>query len=173
MIFFVVVVCSSFILNWNIDRAWIIVVLTANASLQLYALQTHILWFSPRSILSTHLLIISSVTNCMTARVETDCLIKHNIHASTNTTIFRFLMCYSITTLELTQLWSERRRPGFSKVSVYTSVMEDRKRKFTVLVDMQTHKWLRKKKKRLPLLFSEQTRINSKRGVIYILSIIN
>lgn len=61
----------------------------------------------------------------------------------------------------------------FSKVSVYTSAMEDRKRKFTVLVDMQLHQWLRNKKKKLPLLFSEQAWINSKRGVIYVLSIIN
>lgn len=31
----------------------------------------------------------------------------------------------------------------FSKLSVYPVVMEDRKRKFSVLVDMQTHLWLR------------------------------
>lgn len=84
-----------------------------------------------------------------------------------------FLMRFNFATLELTQLWSERRWPGFSKVSVYTSVVEDRKRKFTVLVDMQIHQWLRNKKKTLPLLFSEQTQINSKRGIIYHISIIN
>lgn len=52
-------------------------------------------------------------------------------------------------------------------------MIEDRKRKFTVLVDMQTHQWLRNKKKKLLLLFSEQTRINSTHGVVYILSILN
>lgn len=76
-------------------------------------------------------------------------------------------MCFSIATLELTQLRSERRWPGFSRVSVYTSVMEDRKRKFTVLVDMQIHQWLRNEKKKLPFLFSEQYQIISKRGLIY------
>lgn len=162
----------TFYFDKTTKRAWIIVVLFPNASEHIATVQLQTLccgfylslfcpptcWFCPQS---------------QTAELHVWTDPKHNSNTGVNRTTFRFLMCFSMMMLELTQLWSKRTQPGFSKLSVYTSVMEGRKRKFTVLVDMHTHRWLRNKKKRLPLLFSEQTRINSKHDVNYILSIIN